>query len=84
MEAKNSVRVIAKEILVRLVVAVCLWALLIGGSILSGYVRPSLLPLAGLALLVLWYLYIPLLWCVVTIAWSAVQRLAQLRGAPRH
>ncbi len=84
MGAKKNARVIAKEIVVRLFVAVFLWALLIVCSIYYPYARPSLLPYAGLALLILWYLYIPLLWCVVTITWSAVQRLAQLRREQRH
>ena len=84
MDSKKGARLIAKEILARLLVAVCVWALLIAGSVLYGYARPSPLPYAGLALLIFWYLYIPLLWCVVTIAWSAVQRLARLRRELWH
>jgi hypothetical protein len=84
MGDKKSGRMIAKEIGVRLFVAVFLWALLIVGFIYYPYSRPTMLPYAGLAFLILWYLYIPLLWCVVTIAWWAVQTLAQFRRDLRH
>jgi TRAP-type C4-dicarboxylate transport system permease small subunit len=84
MGDKKSARVIAKEIVIRLFVAVFLWAFLIVGFIYYPYSHPTMLPYLGLAFLVLWYFYIPLLWCVVTIAWWAVQRLAQFRRELRH
>ena len=67
---------VLKEILKRLIAAVVLWALLIASSFLYSYLHPSMLAYAGLALLVLWYFYIPVLFVVVTIAWPLAQKFA--------
>jgi hypothetical protein len=63
------------KILMRLIAAVGLWAALI--AVCFNHI--FFLGYAALALLYLWYLYIPLLWCVVSIAWPIVQKLSQLR-----
>jgi hypothetical protein len=67
------------KILMRLIAAVALWAAVIAVCFLYSFLHPSLVAYIGLAMLVLWYLYIPFLWCVVSIAWPIVQKLSQLR-----
>lgn len=79
MEAKGSAGVIARKLLVRLLVAVTLWLLVIAGCFLYSFLHPSLVADLGLALLVLWYIYIPLMWCIVSVAWPDMQRLAHRR-----
>ena len=77
----NGGDVIARQVLTRLLVAVGLWVLLIAGCILYSFLHPSPVAYIGLALLILWYVYIPLLWCVVSIAWPIVKKVLQLRRA---
>jgi hypothetical protein len=72
---------VIRQILMRLLVAVRLWALLIAGIALYCFLRPSPVAYIGLAMLILWYVYIPLLWCVVSIAWPIMKKLSQLRRA---
>jgi hypothetical protein len=68
--------VIAKILLLRIVVPIGLWMLLMAAC----FPKPSYLGHAGLALLHLWYIYIPFLLVVVSAIWLLVQRIAQPRG----
>ena len=72
---------IARKVLKRLLVAVGLWVLIIVGCFLYSFLHPSSMAYVALALLVLWYFYIPFLLAVVSIAWFTVQKLAELRRA---
>lgn len=72
---------IARQVLTRLLVAVVLRALLIAACFLFSSLRLFNLGYMGLALLFLWYLYIPLLWTFVSMAWPIVQWLFQMRRA---
>jgi uncharacterized membrane protein len=70
---------IARKVLMWLLVAVALWAFLVAGCFLCAFLRPSSLAYVALALLYLWYLYIPALWVIVSIVWLAMQQCARLR-----
>ena len=61
--------------------AVALWALLIAFCFLYSFLHPSRLAYAGLAFLVLWYVYIPILFVVVAAVWPLVQKIARPRKA---
>jgi len=78
LRRKSKPNLIVK-ITMRLIVAVALWAAFIAVCFLYSFLHPSPVAYIGLAMLVLWYLYIPLLWCVASIAWPIVQKLSQLR-----
>ena len=67
------------KVLIRLVVAVCMWVLLAAVCFLYSFMHPSGLALAGLALLVLWYFYIPFFFVVVSVAWFTAEKVAERR-----
>jgi hypothetical protein len=58
-----------KYVVKRFLVAFVLWAVLTAGSFVFSFLHPSSLAYAGLGLLVLWYLWIPILLALVSIAW---------------
>lgn len=60
----------------QLLATVALWALLIAFCFLYSFLHPSRLAYAGLALLVLWFVYIPLLFLIVFAAWPVAQSIA--------
>ncbi len=70
---------IAKKLLARILVAVGLWVSLMAVC----FALRSYLGYAGLALLYLWYFYIPFLLVIVTFAWFMVQTFARPRGSSR-
>ena len=70
---------VLKEVLKWLLAALALWAMLIASCFLYSYLHPSTLAYVGLALLVLWYLYIPVLFVVVAITWRLGQKLVGRR-----
>jgi len=67
---------IAMKLLSRLLVAVSLWLLLVAAC----FLQPRSLGYAGVALLHLWYFYIPFLLAIVSVAWFIVRRSARSRG----
>jgi hypothetical protein len=72
--------VIAKILLLRILVSIGLWMLLM----VVCFLKPSYLGYAGLALLHLWYIYIPFLLVVVSAIWRLVQRIAEPRGVKQY
>jgi len=70
-----------RQILKWLFAAVALWALLIGCCFLYSFLRPSPLAYLGLALLVLWYIHIPMLFVVVVAVWPVLHKVAGLLKA---
>jgi len=73
--------VIARQILLRLLVGVSFWIVLVAGCFLSSFLHPSSLAFVGLALLYLWYVYIPVSVAAVSVVWLMVQRVARLQRA---
>jgi hypothetical protein len=68
--------VIVQKMLMRLLVAIGLWIILIAGCFFYSFLRSSSLAYVGLALLYLWYVYIPVSLAAVSIVWCIVQRTA--------
>lgn len=66
---------IARRVLKRLLAAIGLWLFLTAGC----FLYPSRISYAGVALLYLWYAYIPALFVVVSVAWFMAQQFARLR-----
>ena len=81
IEARSKGGHVVRKVLTQLLVAVGCWVLLIAGCILYSFLHPSRVAYIAGALLFLWYLYIPMLWVVVFIAWPIMQKLSQLRRA---
>ncbi len=71
---------LARTFLVRVFVAVSIWAILV--AVFMGYslLRPSGLALAALGLLVLWWFYIPALFAIVCLTHITVQWITNRRG----
>ena len=67
-----------RQILKWLLAAVALWALLIAFC----FLYPSRLGYVGLAFLVLWYVYIPILFVVVVAVWPVLHKVAGLLRVP--
>ncbi len=72
---------LVRLILKQLLATVALWALLIAFCFLYSFLHPSRLAYAGLALLVLWFVYIPLLFLIVFAAWPVAQSAGRKRTA---
>ncbi len=70
---------IVGKVLTRLLMAIGLWILLTAGCFLYSFVRPSSLAYVALALLYGWYVYIPLLLAVVSIAWLVRGKMTRER-----
>ena len=67
------------KVLIRFLAAIVMWVLLIAVCFLYSFIHPSSLALAGLALLVLWYFYIPFFFVVLSIAWFTAEKVAERR-----
>jgi hypothetical protein len=67
------------KVFIRLFAAVVMWVFLISVCVLYSFIHPSDLAYAALALVVLWYFYIPFFFAVVSIAWFTTEKLAERR-----
>ena len=67
------------KVFIRFFAAVVMWVFLISVCVLYSFIHPSGWVYVALALVVLWYFYIPFFFAVVSIVWFTAERLAERR-----